>query len=77
MKRRHTGIVVSTSSAKTARVDVDRVYRHERYGKILRKTVSCHVHDENSQCRIGDSVAIVECRPMSRLKRWSLVSSPM
>ncbi len=74
MKRRQNGIVVSASAKKTARVDVQRVYRHGRYGKILRKTVVCHVHDEHDRCKVGDSVEIVESRPMSRLKRWSLVS---
>lgn len=74
MKKRHNGVVVRASSAKTSRVDLQRVYRHARYGKILRKTVSCHVHDEHGKCKIGDFVEIVESRPMSRLKRWSLVS---
>ena len=74
MKKRHNGIVVSASAAKTARVDVQRVYRHGRYGKILRRTVVCHVHDEHGACRVGARVEIVESRPMSRMKRWSLVS---
>lgn len=74
MKKRHNGIVVRASSAKTVRVDVQRVYRHERYGKILRRTVVCHVHVDDDRCKIGDVVQIIESRPMSRMKRWSLVS---
>lgn len=73
MKKRYRGTVVKNGAAKTLRVNVQRVYRHSRYGKILRKTVVCHVHDEREQCSIGDLVEIVESRPLSRLKRWSLV----
>jgi small subunit ribosomal protein S17 len=73
MKKRHSGVVVRASAAKTVRVDVQRVYRHARYGKILRRTVVCHVHDERDECSVGDHVEIVESRPMSRMKRWSLV----
>lgn len=73
MKKRCRGTVVKDGAAKTIRVNVQRVYRHRRYGKILRRTVVCHVHDEREQCNIGDLVEIIESRPMSRLKRWSLV----
>lgn len=73
MKKRYSGTVVKDAASKTVRVDVHRVYRHSRYGKILRRTVVCHVHDELERCTIGDVVEIVESRPMSRLKRWSLV----
>jgi small subunit ribosomal protein S17 len=75
MKRRYKGVVVKNGAAKTIRVDVQRVYRHKLYGKILRRTVSCHAHDEREQANVGDLVEIVESRPMSRLKRWSLVSN--
>ena len=77
MKKRHRGTVVNDGAAKTLRVNVQRVYRHSRYGKILRRTVICHVHDELGLCSIGDFVEIVESRPMSRLKRWSLVGIVM
>ena len=73
MKKRYRGTVVKDAASKTLRVNVHRVYCHSRYGKILRRTVVCHVHDELEQCGIGDVVEIVESRPMSRLKRWSLV----
>ncbi len=74
MKKRFSGTVVKNAAKKTLRVNVERVYRHNRYGKTLRKTVVCHVHDENEVCNIGDVVEIVESRPMSKLKRWSLVA---
>lgn len=73
MKKRYRGDVIKNGAEKTLRVNVKRVYRHSRYGKILHKTIVCHVHDEREQCNIGDLVEIVESRPMSRLKRWSLV----
>jgi len=72
MKKRCRGTVVRNGAAKTLRVNVQRVYRHSSYGKILRRTVVCHVHDEHEKCNVGDLVEIVESRPMSRLKRWSL-----
>lgn len=73
MKKRLNGVVVRSSAAKTVRVDVQRVYRHQRYGKILQRTMACQVHDERSECKVGDCVEIVESRPMSRMKRWSLI----
>ena len=73
MKKRYKGSVVKNGASKTLRVNVQRVYRHSRYGKILRRTVVCHVHDEHERCNVGDLIEIVESRPLSRLKRWSLV----
>lgn len=73
MKRRHKGVVVRNACAKTVRVNVERVFRHPQFGKILRRTVVCYAHDVQNSANLGDVVEIVECRPMSRLKRWSLV----
>ena len=73
MKRRHKGTVVGASCSKTVRVNVDRVFRHPQYGKILRRTVICYAHDEHGVAVLGNVVEVVECRPMSRLKRWALV----
>lgn len=72
-KRVVTGTVTSASAAKTRRVEVPRVVRHGKYGKILHRRTVCHVHDENNESGAGDTVEIVECRPRSRLKRWELV----
>ncbi len=67
------GVVTSDKSAKTRRVEVKRLFRHPKYGKIVRGRTVCHVHDEESQSRSGDRVEIVESRPHSKTKRWELV----
>ena len=72
-RRTREGIVVSRKMQKTAVVDVERVYRHPRYGKVVRSVSRCYVHDEEGTTRPGDRVRIMECRPLSRLKRWRLV----
>jgi len=72
-KRVEIGIVMSDKTAKTRRVEIARVVRHVKYGKILRRKTVCHVHDENNESHLGDTVEIVECRPRSRSKRFELV----
>ena len=59
--------------AKTRRVEIARKVKHAKYGKIIRKRTVCYVHDENEDSGVGDTVEIVESRPLSKLKRWSLV----
>jgi small subunit ribosomal protein S17 len=66
------GIVVSEKGEKTITVRIDVVKRHKRYHKILRSTVKLHAHDERNDAHEGDTVRVVECRPMSRSKRWRL-----
>lgn len=73
MRRRVIGVVTRDQNLKTRRVEVERSYRHPKYGKILRTRTVCYAHDEDNVSKKGDLVEIVECRPMSRLKRWSLV----
>jgi small subunit ribosomal protein S17 len=73
MRKRLTGTVASDKMNKSRRVEVERTFRHPKYGKTVRRTVVCHMHDENNDSKKGDIVEIVECRPLSRLKRWSLV----
>jgi small subunit ribosomal protein S17 len=68
-----TGTVTSAASSKTRRVEIPRVVRHPKYGRILHRRTVCHVHDEREESGLGDTVEIVECRPRSRLKRWELV----
>jgi len=68
-----TGTVTSAASSKTRRVEIPRVIRHAKYGKIMHRRTVCHVHDEDETSKLGDMVEIVECRPRSRLKRWELV----
>jgi small subunit ribosomal protein S17 len=66
------GIVVSDKADKTIVVRVDVTRRHRRYGKIMRTSSKIHVHDERNDAGTGDTVRVVECRPMSRTKRWRL-----
>lgn len=67
------GVVTSDKMAKTRRVEVARSVKHRKYGKILRRKTVCYVHDEENVSKVGDTVEIVESRPLSRLKRWQLV----
>jgi small subunit ribosomal protein S17 len=64
--------VLSAKPDKTISVRIDIVRRHRRYGKILRTSTTLHAHDEANAANEGDTVRVVECRPMSRTKRWRL-----
>lgn len=68
------GRVVSDKMDKTVVVTVDYLKAHPLYRKIIRKTNRFHAHDEHNECRIGDTVRIVETRPLSKTKRWRVVS---
>jgi small subunit ribosomal protein S17 len=59
---------------KTIAVEVERLIKHPRYGKFIRRTTKLLAHDENNESREGDTVAISECRPLSRRKAWRLVA---
>ena len=72
-QRRLQGIVVSDRAAKTIAVEVTRRFAHPRYGKRVRRDQKFYAHDEGREAHVGDTVEIVECRPMSRMKRWRLV----
>jgi small subunit ribosomal protein S17 len=72
-KRVEIGVVKSDKTAKTRRVEIPRLIRHAKYGKILHRRTVCHVHDERNESHEGDTVEIIESRPRSRLKRWELV----
>lgn len=67
------GVVVSDRADKTITVRIDMVRRHRRYQKIMRSTETLHAHDETNNAHAGDTVRVVESRPLSRLKRWRLV----
>jgi small subunit ribosomal protein S17 len=67
------GVVTSDKAAKTRRVEIERLVRHPRYSKIIRKKTVCHVHDEDNASKMGDKVEIEECRPLSKMKRWTLI----
>jgi small subunit ribosomal protein S17 len=68
-----TGKVVSNKMQKTITVSVERYVPHPQYGKYQRRTTNFLAHDENNESREGDTVAIEECRPLSRHKSWRLV----
>src|ERR1700741_2862749 len=68
-----TGRVVSTKMQKTIAVLIQRYVPHPQYGKYQRRTTQLLAHDENGESRMGDMVAIEQCRPLSRHKSWRLV----
>ncbi len=68
-----TGTVVSTKMTKTVAVTVERLVKHGRYSKYIRRTTKLLAHDENSECKDGDVVAIAECRRLSARKAWKVV----
>jgi len=71
-RKLQVGIVVSDKMEKTAVVRVDRLVKHSVYNKYIKRSVKYKVHDEKNSCKMGDRVQIIECRPMSKDKRWSL-----
>ncbi len=73
MRKRLVGTVTGDKMSKSRRVEVQRVYRHPKYGKTMRERMVCHAHDEENASHVGDVVEIVESRPLSKLKRWALV----
>jgi small subunit ribosomal protein S17 len=67
------GVVTRDKMAKTRRVEVERLVRHPKYGKFVKRRTVCYVHDERNESHLGDTVEIIESRPLSKLKRWELV----
>ncbi|MFV0605703.1 MAG: 30S ribosomal protein S17 [Niabella sp.] len=73
LRKTRVGVVTSNKMEKTITVAVQRRIKHPIYGKFLKKTTRFHAHDEKNECNIGDTVRIMETRPLSKLKRWRLV----
>ena len=73
IQRTLQGQVVSNKGDKSITVSVVRYERHPVYGKYIKRTLKCHAHDENNECNIGDTVRIVQSRPISKTKTWRLV----
>jgi small subunit ribosomal protein S17 len=69
-----TGVVKSSKMAKTITVETVRTVRHAKYAKFLKKRARYYAHDEKGEAGVGDTVIIVESRPLSKLKRWRLQS---
>src|SRR6266850_4849885 len=72
-RRTAVGIVTSDKMKKTRRVEIPRLEKHPRYGKYIKRRTICYAHDEQNESHVGDTVEIMEARPMSKLKRWRLV----
>ncbi|HBL35724.1 MAG TPA: 30S ribosomal protein S17 [Firmicutes bacterium] len=73
-RKTRVGRVISDKMEKTVVVAVERLERHRLYKKTIRRTTKFKAHDENNECRIGDQVQIMETRPLSKDKRWRVVS---
>lgn len=73
LRKVRTGVVTSNKMDKTITVAVKWKEKHPIYGKFVNKTKKFHAHDEKNDCNIGDTVTIMETRPLSKLKRWRLV----
>jgi small subunit ribosomal protein S17 len=72
MRKKLIGVVVSDKRNKTRRVDVQRLFQHAMYGKIVRGRTVCQVHDETNSTHVGDTVEIIECPPKSKTKTWEI-----
>jgi small subunit ribosomal protein S17 len=73
VRKTAVGVVTRDKMNKTRRVELARLVRHPRYGKILRRRTVCYAHDEKNETRVGDQVEIMETRPLSKLKSWRIV----
>ena len=67
------GTVTSAGRAKTIGVTIAYLVKHPKYGKFMRRHTKLHAHDENNECRVGDRVEVMACRPLSKTKCWRLV----
>src|SRR5215218_8523588 len=73
LRKTRIGVVTSNKMTKTITVAVERKVKHPIYGKFVKKTTRFHAHDEKNECTVGDTVRIMETRPLSKSKRWRLV----
>ncbi len=74
LRKVRVGLVVSNKMDKTVTVAIADNVKHPIYGKIVKRTLKVHAHDENNECGIGDKVSIMETRPLSKTKRWRVVT---
>ncbi len=73
IRKQRVGVVTSTSMDKSITISVQRKLQHGVYGKFVKKTKKFMVHDEKNECNVGDTVKIMETRPLSKRKRWRMV----
>ena len=69
---RKTGVVTSDKRDKSCKVEINYLVKHDKYGKYVRRRTVLHVHDEENAARLGDTVEVAECRPISKTKSWVL-----
>jgi small subunit ribosomal protein S17 len=72
-RRVEVGVVTCDKMDKTRRVEIPRLVKHPRYSKYIKRRTICYMHDEKNESRTGDTVEIMETRPLSKLKAWRLV----
>src|SRR5438094_5126045 len=72
-RRTLIGIVTRDKTLKTRRVEIQRLVKHPRYGKYIKRRTVCYAHDENNESHKGDTVEIMESRPLSKTKHWRLI----
>ncbi len=73
LRKVRVGMVVSDKMDKTVVIAIEDNVKHPVYGKIIKRTLKVHAHDENNECGVGDKVRIMETRPLSKTKRWRVV----
>ena len=73
LRKTRVGKVISDKMDKTIVVAIQTSYKHPLYGKTMKRTFKLKAHDENNECQIGDTVKVMETRPLSKDKRWRLV----
>ena len=74
LRKTRVGLVVSDKMDKTVVVAIEDNVKHPMYGKIIKRTLKLHAHDVENTCNVGDKVEVMETRPLSKTKRWRLVS---
>ena len=73
LRKTRVGVVVSDKMVKTVVIEIRERVKHPLYGKIMNRTAKLKVHDENNECGVGDTIRVMETRPLSKDKRWRLV----
>ena len=73
LRKTRTGKVVSDKMEKTIVVSIEDSFKHPKFGKVMKRTIKVHAHDEKNECGVGDIVEVMETRPMSATKRWRMV----
>ena len=73
LRKNRVGIVVSDKMDKTVVIAIEEHVKHQKYGKVIKRTIRLKVHDENNECGDGDKILVAETRPLSADKRWRLV----